>query len=68
MERRMVRVITSAIAAGGVAFGGAVSAAFANGGQQISKATYWVILGAVIGAIAKDIQASLSSPPGQGGN
>lgn len=65
MSRRMSRLIASAFAAGGVAFGSTVAAALSDGGQM-SKSTYWIILAAIIGAMAKDVQASLSEPPRKG--
>jgi hypothetical protein len=60
--RRVVRLIASALAAGGVAFGSTVAVAFSDGGT-LTETTSWLILGAVVAAMCKDIQASLSSPP-----
>lgn len=64
--RKILRTLASMLAAGGIAFGASVSAAFSNGGA-VTDATYWVIVGAILAAMAKDLQASLSEPPGTSG-
>ncbi len=64
MYRRLARMIASAIAAGAIAFGTAVATAFANA-STINDATCWIIIGAVVAAVGKDVQSGLSEPPGK---
>lgn len=65
LSRLVLRVIASAFGAGAIAFSTTVSAALINT-TELRKGTGWIILAAVLGAIGKDVQASLSRSPSQG--
>ena len=65
MNRRFVRLIVSALAAAGIAGGGALLGALAGGTTEPSSVQLW---GAGLTATVqffKDIQSSLSEPPTQ---
>lgn len=64
LSRLVLRVIASALGAGAIAFGSTVSAALVQSGEM-TQGTQWIIAAAVVGAIGKDIQSSLSRAPGQ---
>jgi hypothetical protein len=64
MDRRVVRLLASAMAAGGIAFGTSVTTTFANGGTEFTTAALWTIIGGVVSAVGNSIQTSLSHPPG----
>lgn len=63
MSRQMARMIVSAIAAGGVAGGGALATAMTGGADGPTTPQLWLSGALAIVAMFKDIQASLSSPP-----
>ena len=63
-SRIVLRVIVSALGAGAIAFGATLSAALVQSGT-LTEGTQWIVLAAVVGAVGKDLQASLSQSPGQ---
>ena len=62
-QRRVVRLVVSAVAAGGIAGLGVLLAAFA-GGNTMPNTAQWCVAG-ITGALQmlKDVQSSLSEPP-----
>jgi hypothetical protein len=56
--RRTIGIVVGAIAAGAIAFTGR--------NAPTTKWEFYIIVGTVIGAMAKDIHASLGKPPGSG--
>lgn len=64
LSRLVLRVIASALGAGAIAFGSTVSAALVQSGTM-TEGTMWIVAAAVVGAIGKDVQSSLSRAPGQ---
>ena len=63
MSRRLVRLIVSAIAAAGIAGGGAIATAVTATSAPPSEAVLWLAVSLAITALCKDVQSSLSEPP-----
>lgn len=63
MQRRVLRLIVSALAAAGIAGGGALTTAVIATNAAPTEAVLWLVAGLAITALCKDIQSSLSEPP-----
>ena len=63
MNRRLTRLIVSAIAAAGIAGGGALLTAMAGGNMEPTAAQLWIAGLTASVQFFKDVQSSLSEPP-----